>query len=207
MQRLFSGTVKFRYGDFNSHRQLFDDLGDQQSPHTLFIGCSDSRLVPNLITNTLPGELFTVRNIANIVPPFGKRSEYAATTAAIEYAVKLLKVENILICGHSNCGGCHALYENESFFDDLPHTKRWLELAAGVREKVIEQVGTDDHVAREWLTEQYNIVEQIRHLLSYPIISEKFLAGQLKIYGWYYIIKTGEIFNYNMVGGFFEPLN
>ena len=110
MDSLFDGVKEFNTTDFLEHKELFEKIGNNQSPHTLFIGCSDSRLVPNLITKTLPGELFVIRNIANLVPIYRTSNDFLATTSAIEYAVKILNVTNIVVCGHSNCGGCNALY-------------------------------------------------------------------------------------------------
>ncbi len=208
MDKLFKGIVKFRQNDFEEHQDLFNDLKESQQPHTLFIGCSDSRVVPSLITNTLPGELFIIRNIGNLVPPWRQTEEYVATTSAIEYAVKILEIENIVICGHSNCGACSTLFKNPQKLENIPNVKKWLELMANVKSKVCEIIPDEqEKEAREWLAEQINIVEQIQHLLSYPFIQEKYRAGKLKIYGWYYIIETGEVFNYNKDKGYFELIN
>lgn len=207
MRKLLEGIVEFKQNDFESHKELFKDLGKGQSPHTLFIGCCDSRIVPNLITKTMPGELFVVRNIANMVPLFRQNEDFYSTTAAIEYAVKVLEVENIVVCGHSNCGGCAALYKPEEQLENTPYTKKWLELAQPVKEKALAHPESNDPKAREWLTEQINIVEQIKHLFSYPFIKERYLAKKLEITGWYYIIETGEIFCYNKDKGCFEIIN
>ncbi|MFN8258234.1 MAG: carbonic anhydrase [Bacteroidales bacterium] len=197
MDYLFEGAREFNAKDFLEHEDLFKNLGKKQAPHTLFIGCSDSRVVPNLITKTLPGELFVIRNIANIVPYYRDSGEYLATTSAIEYAVKILNVTNIIICGHSNCGGCNALFAGQELLAEIPHTKRWLELAKPVKEKVEKYPHLSmDLARREWITEQLNIIEQMNHLLSYPYINERFLKKEINILGWYYIIETGEIFNY-----------
>ena len=195
MQSLFDGVKEFNTSDFREHHELFEKIGRSQHPHTLFIGCSDSRLVPNLITRTLPGELFVIRNIANIVPPYRESEEFLATTSAVEYAVKILNVTTILICGHSNCGGCSALFMSDKLMSEIPHTKKWLELAKGVKNKMIKLRIADPQV-REWMTEQLNVVEQMNHLLTYPYILEKFKLGELEILGWYYNILTGEVFNY-----------
>jgi len=195
MQSLFDGVKEFNTNDFFEHKDLFVKIGRSQEPHTLFIGCSDSRVVPNLITNTLPGELFVIRNIANLVPMYRQSDEFLATTSAIEYAIKVLNVNTILICGHSNCGGCNALFMDELTGNQIPHTRKWLELAANVKNKMTK-LRIADPIIREWMTEQLNIVEQMNHLLSYPYISEKYNAGELNILGWYYIIETGEVFNY-----------
>ena len=207
MEKLINGIVNFRQKDFEEHKELFYSLGRKQSPHTLFIGCSDSRVVPNLITGTLPGELFIIRNIANMVPLYRVADEFLATTSAIEYAVQVLKVENIIVCGHSNCGGCAAIHKKIGEMAELPHTHKWLKLAGNVKQQVRKQLPDADAEALEWLTEQTNVVEQMKHLLSYPYIAEGYKKKELTIQGWYYIIETGEIFNYNRESGFFELMN
>jgi carbonic anhydrase len=207
VSKLIDGIVEFRQNDFEAHKELFKNLGRSQNPHTLFIGCSDSRIDPALITKTLPGELFIIRNIANIVPIYHKANEYLSTTSTIEYAVNVLDIKNIVVCGHSNCGGCAALFWEDERFKNLPHTKKWLELARKVKKRVVKQIPFEDDSAREWLTEQMNVVEQMKHLVSYPFIKERFRNKTINIYGWYYIIETGEIYNYNPEKGYFELLN
>jgi carbonic anhydrase len=196
MDALFDGVKDFNANDFQEYKRLFEGMGRSQNPHTLFIGCSDSRIVPNLITKTLPGELFVVRNIANLVPFYRSTEEYVATTSAIEYALEVLNVNNILICGHSNCGGCNALYKSDAEMSRIPHTKKWLELASRVKEE-IELLGVRDEREREWKTEQLNVVEQMNHLITYPYVKEKFRKNEINILGWYYVIETGEVFNYD----------
>ena len=97
MQGILDGAVKFMEEDFLEHKELFESLGEKQTPHTLFVGCIDSRVVPSLITNTVPGDLVVVRNIANIVPPYRKSEEFLATTSAIEYALQTLNVQNVIV--------------------------------------------------------------------------------------------------------------
>jgi len=207
MDKLFKGIARFRQEDFEAHRELFQSLGRSQKPHTLFIGCSDSRVVPDLITRTMPGELFTVRNVANIVPPFRHTEEYVGTTSAIEYAVQALEVSNIVICGHSNCGGCAAMNMPGEQLAHLPNVRRWLEISREVRGRVDRQMNGENPAKREWLTEQINILVQMRNLLTYPYIERRYQQGALNIYGWYYIIETGEIFNFNDQTETFELVN
>ncbi len=197
LQKLLDGIVQFKREDFEQHRELFQNLGSAQKPHTLFIACSDSRVDPNLITKTLPGELFIIRNIANLVPPYRETAEFVATTAAIEYAVAFLEVEHIIVCGHSNCGGCNACLKPPEYLESIPHTRKWLELAHPVRDRVLQALGENDPAAREWMMEQENVVEQLKHLLTYPYIREKVKAKKLTLDGWHYIIETGEIFRYD----------
>ena len=197
LQKLLNGIVQFKREDFEQHKELFQNLGTAQKPHTLFIACSDSRVDPNLITKTLPGELFIIRNIANLVPPYRETAEFVATTAAIEYAVVFIEVEHIIVCGHSNCGGCNACLRPPEYLETTPHTKKWLELAHPVRDRVLEAFGENEPAAREWMMEQENVVEQLKHLLTYPYIREKVKAKKLTLDGWHYIIETGEVFQYD----------
>lgn len=210
MRELFEGALKFKDEDFVAHKALYENLKQEQNPHTLFISCVDSRVVPNLITNTLPGDLFVVRNVGNIVPPYtdstkAMRSGYLATTSAIEYALSILNIQNIIICGHSNCGACSAVFEPQDALDSTPYVKKWLELLVPVKSRV-EALNPDSHSKRTWLMEQTNVEFQLENLMSYPFVEEKFDRGELKIYGWYYIIETGEILNYNMIKREFRPI-
>jgi carbonic anhydrase len=207
MKALFDGVKEFNKNEFEKYREHFENLSSNQNPHTLFIGCSDSRVVPDLITKSMPGDLFVVRNVANIVPYYRKSDEQLATTSAIEYAVLVLKVENIVICGHSNCGGCRALFLKEEELAKIPYTQKWIELAKTAKikaEHLAETMGNSDNI--EWMVEQINIVEQMNHLLTYPFIQDLYQKGSLNIYGWYYEIKTGTIYNYNAKEKLFEKI-
>ncbi len=206
MDKLFKGVLRFQQEDFETQRELFSQLGREQRPHTLFIGCSDSRVVPTLITRTNPGELFLVRNVANIVPPYESRASDASTAAAIEYAVLALDVDAIVVCGHSNCGGCAALYLEPEKIRHLPHTRQWLEFSREVPQRVAKLLRSDDPREREWLTEQINILVQIGNLLTYPYLAEKVKAGELQILGWYYVIETGDVLHFNDTTGHFEKV-
>lgn len=203
MDRLIDGVIQFMEEDFLEHKELFESLANSQTPHTLFIGCADSRVVPNLITNTLPGELFVVRNIANIVPHYRVSEEFLATTSAIEYALYSLNIKNIVVCGHSNCGGCEALYYEKEKLEKLPNVKRWLDLIANVKEEVLKKPNLLP-AKRSWLTERLNIVNSVNNLLTFPHILESFEKGEIKIYGWHYIIETGELFTYEPDTGRFH---
>ena len=195
IETLFEGAIKFKEENFLTYKELFENLQEGQNPHTLFVGCSDYSVVPNLITNTLPGELFVIRNIANIVPPYREADEYLATTSAIEYALEELKVENIIMCGHSHCGGCAALYEEEHF-TKMPNVRNWLKLISPVKEQVLA-LNTKTKAMRAYFTEQINIEKQIMNLFTYPNVKEKYLARTLHIYGWHYIIESGEVYSYD----------
>ena len=199
------GIVEFRREDFEKNKELFQELKDNQHPHTFYIGCSDSRIVPNLITKTFPGEVFVVRNIANIVPPFDKNDGTLKCTAAIlEYAVKYLEVKNIVICGHSDCGGLKALFYPKEKLKQLPFVSHWLSLVEDLKEEVSH---VEDIKRKRWKIEQLNVVRQIKNLFTYPFVKEAYKAGKLKVYGWYYIIETGEVYSYNKETKEFELIN
>ncbi len=207
MHKLIDGAINFRLNSFEEHRKLFHKLQSGQNPHTLFITCSDSRVLPDMITTTLPGELFIVRNIANMVPKFSNSDEYLTVPSAIEYAVNALKVRNIVICGHSNCGGIGALYKSEEEMKGLVHTKKWLELGLKVKENALKFYENDQNISLQELTEKLNIVEQFEHLMSYSYILNSYNDGILSIMGWYYKIETCEIFNYNRSKNLFDLIN
>lgn len=206
MELLFKGVKEFSRNEYEIYKKLFHSLKHTQSPHTLFIGCSDSRVVPGLITRSLPGDLFVIRNIANIVPPYRKSNEFLATTSAIEYAVKILNIENIVICGHSNCGGCRALFASEKELKKIPHTKKWLELAQPVKDKVQTIRAKYKGKDTAWIVEQENIVEQMNHLTTYPYIVERYQNKELNILGWYYEIDSGTVYNYSTTIRRFEKI-
>ncbi len=203
MEKIIEGTIKFMEEDFFSHQDLFKNLANKQSPHSLFIGCVDSRVVSNLITNTLPGELFAIRNIANIVPPYRASQDYVATTSAIEYALYYLGIKNIIICGHSNCGGCEAIYYDEKKFEKIPNVAKWLKLLDHIKNK-IEKIPEISHAKRAWLTERLNIVNSIENLFTFPHVKQWYENNEIKILGLHYIIETGEIFSYNINDKHFE---
>jgi len=197
--RLAHGVERFRSGSFREHRDFFERLESGQKPHTLFLTCSDSRVDPTLLTDSRPGELFIVRNIANIVPPYRRTEEYVSTTAAIEYALFALRVSSVVVCGHSDCGGCAALSADPSLLDALPHTKRWLELARAPDFPRPDM--SPRHVERE------NVARQLSRLFGYPGVRERVEAGELELHGWYYSIARGHVRRWEAERGEFVPLS
>ncbi len=196
--RLARGVERFRAGSYRENRDFFERLEAGQRPHTLFLTCSDSRIDPTLLTDSRPGELFIVRNIANIVPPYRRTEEYVSTTAAIEYALASLKVSSIVVCGHSDCGGCAALIGDQAALDAMPHTRRWLELARA------DDFPREGMAARE--VERENVVRQLGRLWSYPGVRERAAAGELELHGWYYSIARGNVRRWEADTGAFVPL-
>ena len=177
-----------------------------QHPKALYIGCSDSRVIPNLITQTDPGDLFVMRNVGNFVPPFSPDSSYHATASVIEYAVVALKVEEIIICGHTHCGAINSLYTNldEKTF---AHTKKWLSLGKKAKELATSTMKTDEPTPELLrLTEKFSVITQIENILTYPIVKDKVEAGDIIIHGWIYDLETGGIEYLDIESKEFKPL-
>jgi carbonic anhydrase len=207
MTPLFDGVKEFSKNDFEKNKEIFKKMKDFQNPHTFFIACSDSRINLHLMTQSQIGELFILRNIANIVPPYSASLDHVSTTSAIEYAVKVLDIKNIVVFGHSNCGGCAALSLSEKDLEKLPYTKKWLELALGAKTKAEARIkNADCQEDMACLIEKENIVEQMNHLLSYPFIEEACETGDVSIYGWYYDISSGSVYDYKYEGKVFEKI-
>lgn len=198
MQKLVKGLHVFKAGYFAKHQQLFEQLATTgQSPETLFITCCDSRVVPTLITQASPGELFIVRNIGNIIPgpdlPGG-------TSAAIEYAVEVLKVENIIVCGHTQCGAMEAVLDPGKVAN-LPSVRRWIARADRVREVISERYAHLSQDARLTAAVEENVLVQLENLRDFPFIAERLDAGRLHLSGWVYHIGRGEIYDYDPDAG------
>ncbi len=170
---------------------------DGQHPNTLFIGCSDSRVVPNLLMGTVPGELFIVRNVGNIVPPFAPELGYHGTCAAIEFAVLSLHVKDIVVCGHSHCGAIRALYNPP--LEGSTHLAKWLELAKDAALPVTE---SEEALRR---TEQRSVVLQLERLMTYPMVRENVEKGELFLHGWHYTIEEGDVSILDVQSGKFVP--
>lgn len=186
---LLDGNDIFKNSYFKKHEEELLDLAENgQHPKALFIGCADSRVVPNLITQTPPGDLFVLRNVGNFVAPYKPDEDYHATASGIEYAIGALKVSEIIICGHTHCGAIAALYTgvDESSFI---HTKKWLSLGMKAKSLASLALGKDaDKEPLLRLTEKLSIVSQIEHLLTYPLVKQGVEDGTLHIHGWIYNI-------------------
>ena len=172
-------------------------MKDGQHPTILFIGCSDSRLVPYLLTGTGPGEVFMVRNVGAFVPPHDGSAGYHGTAAAIEFAVLKLDVARIVVCGHSHCGGIRALYEEAT--PQATNLAAWLELG---REAALPVQVTPEALCR---TEQRSVVLQLERLMGYPMVRERVEAGRLTLHGWHYVIEDGEVHVFDVRSGAFVP--
>jgi len=200
MKNLLPGLRKFSESVFNTRKPLFESLANGQTPHTLLITCSDSRIDPNLITQTEPGELFVVRNAGNIIPPFG--SSQGGEEAAIEFAIDGLKVSNIVICGHSHCGAMAALM-NRVNIDALPSMKKWLGHAQATKRIVESSSGGKETQLIKVIEE--NILVQSHNLKTHPAVSNALRQGRIRIFGWVYNFENGMVNLYDKKQNRFIP--
>ncbi len=208
MQQLIDGVHRFRQEEFGRYRELFQKLSrDGQQPQTLFITCSDSRVLAELITQSQPGDLFVVKNLGNIVPPATATGATNSTAAAIEFAVDVLHVNDIVVCGHSQCGAIAALMGGLPPDARMPHLTEWLELTAPVRQLVETRYThlTDDD-ARQRAAEEENVLFALDNLRTYPAVQARLADGLLRLHGWFFKIATGELFAYDPERWQFTPL-
>ncbi|HEY6096166.1 MAG TPA: carbonic anhydrase [Gallionellaceae bacterium] len=195
---LLEGLRRFKEDYFPRYEEEYRKLvEDGQHPKTLFIGCSDSRVLPNLLLGSSPGEVFIVRNVGNIVPPFAPELGYHGTCASIEFAVLSLNVNDIVVCGHSHCGAIRALYNPP--LAGSTHLAKWLELA---QDATLPVTQSEEALRR---TEQRSIILQLERLMGYPMVRERVEQGRLFLHGWHYTIEEGDVSVLDVPSGRFVP--
>jgi len=197
IKNLIRGNKLFRkYHYLDYEEDIHESIKNGQKPQTLFISCCDSRITPDLILGSKPGELFVLRNIGNFVPPFCENGYFHGTASAIEYALSVLKVKNIIVCGHSHCGACKSLHEEIPASHEYMNIKKWLQLGLKAKEITLKNTyKTKEELYRA--TEKNSLVSQLDNLLSYSIVQEQIKTSQLQIHGWYYHLKDGSIEYYD----------
>jgi len=195
MKKLVQGILDFRTKVLPNYRETFAKLALGQSPDALFISCSDSRVAVNVFASTDPGDLFVVRNVGNMVPPSdasGRSVADESEAAAIEFALNQLKVAHIIICGHSECGAMQAIAGDRNKIQ-LPHLKQWLRHG----EKALENCQKDPRVtpglALHNQLSQLNVLMQLEHLKTYPLVQEALASGRLKLHGWWFELKQADV--------------
>lgn len=202
MKRLLDGYTRFRRDVFPQTKDRFRLLADRQQPEFLFITCADSRIVPDLIFQTEPGDMFLCRAVGNIVPPHG--SMPGGISSTIEYAVEVLRVKHIIICGHSDCGALKAAI-NPSSLARLPLTARWLGYVEPAWRYLDPDTPDEPQVIHTALIHA-NVIAQLENLKTHPEVARHLADGTLEIHGWYYDILTGGIEAYDAQQNRFVPL-
>ncbi len=206
MEKLYKGIHNFQESYFKKEKVFFKRLSKGQTPNVLFITCSDSRVDPNLLTQSRPGELMILRNIGNIVPPYNTIRGKDSVAAAIELAVLELKIRDIVVCGHSDCRAMQALYRDEKELDKMPALKNWLELVTSVKELVLNISQGKTSELRHRITEEENIVCQLHNIKTYPFVHQAIKEGKLHLHGWYYDIGSGDVYTFTQDSGKFERI-
>ncbi|WP_294435238.1 carbonic anhydrase [uncultured Victivallis sp.] len=195
--RLIHGFRSFRNIYFSGDAELFDQLKHGQNPRILVIACSDSRVDPALLMQSAPGDLFVIRNVANLVPPCEPDTCHHGVSAALEYAVNALEVEHIIVLGHSDCGGIHALIKRTPETPAGEFLERWLDLAEPARRAVLEKLPDADEMTRRHACEEASLVLALENLLTFPWVRRRVEAGKLALHAWYFVIATGHLFGYD----------
>jgi carbonic anhydrase len=208
MEKLISGVHRFRKQYWSENKDLFRRLAEHgQFPEALFITCCDSRVIPTVITHSHPGDLFILRNIGNFVPPYSESPlDGTGAAASIEYAVEHLKVRDIIVCGHSDCGAMKALYKDRSTFAGTPHIGEWLRNGERTLEVVAAnypELSTEEQLA---VTSEENVLVQMENLRTYPVVQKAAREGRLHVHAWFFEIGTGSVFRYSPEKGQYEPI-
>jgi carbonic anhydrase len=206
MKRLYKGILKFQESYFKKERKFFRRLSNKQEPDVLFITCADARVYPTLVTQSKPGELFIVRNVGNIVPPYGSIQDKNSVAAALEFAVLKLKVTDIIVCGHSNCGAMQALAGDGGDLSQMPHLRDWLHVAAPVRDAVDTYYAESSGKSHQRVLEEVNVLTQLKNIQTYPFVSEAIVKEELFLHGWYYEIVSGKVYIYDPKTNIFKNL-
>lgn len=203
MEHLLAGYRRFRHAVWPGRRERFESLAQRgQKPETLVIACSDSRVDPAMVFDVGPGEIFIVRNVANLVPPYEQDLAFHGTSAAIEFAVRVLEVRNVIVMGHAMCGGIHALL-HPATAERLDFMSSWVEIAAEARDRVLACEPVEEK--RQELCEYEAVKLSLRNLLSFPWLAERVAAGNLKLFGTSFDIRSGVLSRLNEKGEF-EPV-
>ncbi len=208
MKKLLAGIAEFRHKVRPSYREKFARLALGQSPDCLFFACSDSRVVPNLFASTEPGDLFVVRNVGNIVPPCeptGLSVADRSEGAAIEFALRVLGVRDVVVCGHSECGAMRALLAGE-VPDGSPNLSEWLDVGRSALPRLDAPPFPGEALSPTNRLSQVNVLQQLENLRSYPVVQERLAAGTLGLHAWWFDLSGAEVLSYDAAVGRFVPL-
>ncbi len=201
LERLLKGFADFRLGYYREHLDLFEKLATEgQSPKILIIGCADARVDPGILTQTQPGDIFTVRNIGAMVPPaqIPPDTRQHGTSAAIEYAVRALNVEHVVILGHALCGGIAALVDGEqSAVAGFDYLSSWTAVARDVRELALRELGGRPKAEIVRAVEQAAVVNSVVNLMGFPWLAERVAAGKLLLHAWWFNLTEGQLYAFN----------
>jgi carbonic anhydrase len=207
IKNFIAGFAEFQEKYFHGEASVYARLRQGQNPRALVISCCDSRADPGMLMGAGPGDIFVVRNVANLVPPYRNGAEMPGIRADIEFAVKGLNVEQIIILGHSSCGGIRALLDGEGITrSEYEFIGAWVSIAAEAREQVMRELAGEPEIVKSRACEQGAIVLSLKNLMSFPWIRERVEAGTIELHGWYFDLDAGELLAYSPESGSFAPL-
>jgi carbonic anhydrase len=205
IEKFVRGFSRFQQQYFNDEHALYDALREGQKPSTLLIGCCDSRVDPMLLTGSGPGDMFVVRNIANLVPPCTPEAP-PGVSSAIEFAICNLEVARVIVLGHARCGGIRALLAPAQERRETDFVERWMRIAAPVRERVLRELAHKTEQERHTACEQASILQSLDNLLTYPWLKRRVEQGTLMLHGWYFDIDSGSLMAYSARQQRFLPI-
>ena len=206
-KQLIQGFKRFREQHFASKDSMFQQLVEYgQTPKTLVVACCDSRVDPALVLNCAPGDLFVIRNVANLVPPLEQRAGHHGTTAAVEYGVRNLGVEHIIVLGHAHCGGINALVQAGGVSNPDSFIGDWMHMVESARSSVIADLPEASFAEQIRACEQRAILVSLGNLMTFPWVRERVETGKLTLHGWYFDLEQGQLLGYNADTGLFDSL-
>lgn len=194
-EKLITGYRRFRTGFYQRNRNRLEELARRQAPEVAMVSCCDSRVDPTILFDAEPGEIFVIRNVANLVPPYETEGHYHGTSAALEFAVTTLKVKQIVVLGHANCGGIRALMGNDASITSNGFIDSWMQIAAPAKEEVLARSDLDTLELQTDACEKAAVRYSLHNLMSYPWVRRQVENGDLALIGWYYDLLSGEIAN------------
>jgi carbonic anhydrase len=207
IKKFITGFKRFQDNYFGSHQELFGQLKQGQSPHAMVIACSDSRVDPAILMDVEPGDLFVVRNVANLVPPYESGGGLHGVSTALEFGVCVIGVDHIIVLGHRQCGGVHALMHGIPKGASGEFIGRWVSIAARAKERVLADLPNASAEEQWCACEEAAILVSLENLLTFPWIKQRVQQGALVLHGWYFDIENGALQAYNPFIGQFEPLS
>ncbi|HHJ36746.1 MAG TPA: carbonic anhydrase [Gammaproteobacteria bacterium] len=193
IEKLSKGYERFRNGYFQRNRKRLEQLADKQTPEIAMISCCDSRVDPGILFDVEPGDIFVIRNVANLVPPFETKGDYHGTSAALQFAVTCLQVRQVMVLGHANCGGIRTLMESDDTIQVDGFIDSWMNLAAAAKKEVLARDDLDTQEQRIDACEKTAVGHSLSNLMTYPWIRERVDTGSLNLVGCYYDLRNGEL--------------
>ena len=193
LEKLLKGYERFRNGYFQRNRQQLEKLAQQQAPDVAMVSCCDSRVDTGILFDAEPGEIFVIRNVANLIPPYELQGDYHGTSAALEFAVTCLKVKEIMVLGHANCGGIRALMENDGSIKKDGFIDRWMQIAAPAKKEILARNDLNTIEEKIDACEKTAISYSLRNLLTHPWVRKRVEQGKLQLVGYYYELHNGQL--------------